>query len=136
MNETAILSRIRLALAKLSTLFRNQSGAFRDDTGRLVRFGVGVGGSDLLGWTQRQIKLEDVGRTVAVFTAVEAKTDKELAYIRKHESELVSYQGADPKKIRYRDQLNFIRQVKEAGGIAGMASKESEAEDIIRSMNG
>ena len=132
MSESAILQRVRLHLARLATLFRNNSGRFQDATGRWVQYGVGIGGSDLIGFRSRQISLDDVGKKVAVFVAIETKTEKELAFIRKHEAYLKNYAGHDPKCKRYKDQLNFIARVKEAGGIAGMASDEREAEAIVK----
>lgn len=42
--------------------------------GRPVKTGP-PGISDQLGWTRRAIRPEDVGRTLAIFTAVECKTD-------------------------------------------------------------
>ncbi len=132
MKESDVLRAIRLKLAKVCTLFRNNSGKFKDHAGRWVQFGVGVGGSDLLGYQTRKIKSDDIGKKIAVFVALEIKTEKELRYIERHREELIQYQGHDEKKCRYRDQLNFIARVNEAGGIAGMASSEEEAEAIIK----
>jgi hypothetical protein len=78
-------------------LFRNNSGiAFHKD-GSAVRYGVGLGGSDTIGWTRLVVTPEMVGKTVAVFTAIEAKTGKQK-----------------PSK----DQETFLKVVHEAGGIA------------------
>jgi hypothetical protein len=52
-----------------------------------------------------------VGKTVAVFTAIEAKTAT----------------GRVSK-----DQKNFITQVQDAGGIAGIARSSDDAVDIVR----
>lgn len=68
-----------------------------------IRMGLVTGGSDLIGWTQVD------GR--AVFTAIECKGD--------------SGKPTD-------EQLNFIGQVKAAGGIAGVAYSAEEAASIIQ----
>lgn len=50
MNETNILQQIRLDTADIAVLFRNNVGAYKDQTGRFIRYGLGVGSSDLVGW--------------------------------------------------------------------------------------
>lgn len=88
-------------------MFRNNVGAYRDETGRVIRYGVGnPGGSDLIGWTPVTITPDMVGRTVAVFTAVEVKT---------------------PKGKPTEAQINFLHQVKQSGGIAGIARSADDA---------
>lgn len=49
--ESAILADIRAALGRRSDLriWRNNTGRLRDDTGRLVQFGLAKGSSDLIG---------------------------------------------------------------------------------------
>lgn len=42
---------------------------------RIVTFGLIKGGADLIGWKSITVQPEDVGRKLAVFTAVETKTD-------------------------------------------------------------
>lgn len=73
-----LLDPILLGASRLGArLFRNNSGiAFHKD-GSVVSYGVGSpGGSDLIGWTPRLINFNDVGKVVAVFTAIEAKAGK------------------------------------------------------------
>jgi hypothetical protein len=108
MNEQNIQQRIRLALSESgSRMFRNNSGAFKDATGRWVRYGVASpGGSDLIGWTPVKITPDMVGKTLAVFTAVEVKTIK--------------------GKISH-EQTNFIDRVKIDGGLAGVARSPEDA---------
>lgn len=90
-----------------SVMFRNNVGAYRDETGRVIRYGVGnPGGSDLIGWTPITITSDMVGRTVAVFTAVEVKT---------------------PKGKPTEAQVNFLQQVTKSGGIAGIARSPDDA---------
>jgi hypothetical protein len=108
MNEQSIQQHIRLALSEAgSRMFRNNSGAFKDATGRWVRYGVAnPGGSDLIGWTPVKITPDMVGKTLAVFTAVEVKTLK--------------------GKISP-EQTNFIDRVKIDGGLAGVARSREDA---------
>src|SRR5690242_12972385 len=61
--------------------------------------GLTIGSSDTIGWTPVIITEAMIGRKIAVFTAVEIK----------HETELSD------------KQANFIEEVQEAGGIAGVA---------------
>lgn len=76
MKESNIQSAIMLALSEAGVLiFRNNVGALKDKTGRIVRYGVcNPGGSDLIGATPVIITEEMVGQTLAVFTAIEVKT--------------------------------------------------------------
>ena len=99
---------IRLALGKRGDvfLFRNNNGALRDKEGRLIRYGLGEGSSDLIGWTVRDGK--------AIFTAIEVK---------------IPGHRTDPDRLE--KQTNFIAVIKSAGGIAGFAETVEESEDII-----
>lgn len=108
MNEAAIQQQIRLALSRAgSVMHRNNVGAYRDDQGRVIRYGVGnPGGSDLIGWTPVIITHDMVGGMLGVFTAIEVKA---------------------PKGRPTEAQLNFIRQVQLAGGIAGIARSTQDA---------
>jgi hypothetical protein len=112
MNESEILKRVMLAVSKIGCrLHRNNIGVLKDSTGRFVRYGVcNPGGSDALGWYTVTITPDMVGRKLAVFTAIETKT-------------------ATGKPTP--EQLNFIDQVKKAGGIAGIARSEAEAIELF-----
>ena len=113
MREAVIQQHIRLALSEAgAVMFRNNVGASHLPDGRLLRYGVcNPGGSDLIGWTPVTITPDMVGRTLAVFTAVECKT---------------------PNGKATEDQLNFICNVLRAGGFAGIARAPGEAVDIIK----
>jgi hypothetical protein len=67
-----------------------------------IRMGLVTGGSDLIGWS--------IVDGQAVFTAIECKGN-----------------GGKPTP----EQLNFIAQVRAAGGIAGVAYSAEEAQAII-----
>lgn len=108
MNETTILQRIRLAVSKVPgvRLFRNQVGALKDKSGRLVTFGLHPGSADLIGWKSVIITPEMVGQRVAVFVSIECKTET--------------------GKVKP-DQINWLQQVNEAGGIAVVVRGDGSA---------
>ena len=72
--------------------------------------GFPKGSSDLIGWTAVQITPNMIGKTVAVFTAVEAKTEN------------VSVT---------KEQKSFINAVNESGGIATVARKLQDMFDAM-----
>ena len=110
MSESSIQRAIR---AKLGTLrapfFRYQIGTFIGSDGSFVHIGE-KGVSDLIGMTQHTITQEDVGRTVAVFTALEVKTAK----------------GAIRK-----EQAPFLRMVNRMGGIGAIVRSPEDAEEVV-----
>ncbi|MFN7632251.1 MAG: hypothetical protein ACK5R2_13340 [Cyanobacteriota bacterium] len=117
-NETsAVLRPILDAFCRGATrLFRNNVGLLYTTTGRPVAFGLGseagkplAGTSDAIGFHSLLITPEMVGRTVAVFVAIEAK-DLD-----------------DPKP----HQEAFLLAVHRAGGIAGVARSVPEAAAIL-----
>jgi hypothetical protein len=98
MNETPLMREIRMAAPAHVRLLRNNVGAFEWAPGKWLRYGLCVGSSDLIGWTQQDGK--------AIFTAVETKG----------------------KRGRLtQDQENFLYQVEAAGGIAIVAKTVEEA---------
>ena len=120
-SEAAIQQQIRLALSQAgATMFRQNTGQAWSGArierlpggkvlihdARPVQFGLCVGSSDLIGWTPLQITPDMVGRTAAIFTAIEVKRLKGRAT---------------------EAQSNFIHQVTNAGGIAGIARSPAEA---------
>lgn len=50
MRETNLVQSIRLECADIAVLFRNNTGVLPDRNGRPVRFGLAVGGGDLVGF--------------------------------------------------------------------------------------
>jgi hypothetical protein len=76
-----------------------------------VRYGLERGSSDLIGFTSIEILPEMVGQKIAVFTAIEVKSDT--------------------GKLSP-EQENFINMVNHFGGIAGMATCVDEAREIIK----
>lgn len=109
-DELAVQNAIRLAVGRgAARLFRNNTGALKDQQGRLVRYGLCKGSSDLIGWRTVTVTPDMVGQQLAVFAAVEVKD-----------------RGAPTP-----EQLHFIAQVKAAGGLAGVARTVAEAETIL-----
>lgn len=110
MNETNLMNSIMLA-PHGCRLFRNNCGAYKDASGRLVRYGLVKGSSDLIGLKSITITPDMVGRKLAVFTAIEVKT---------------------PTGKPTPEQLHFVNRVKELGGIAGIARS---VEDVLAITN-
>jgi hypothetical protein len=101
-------------------MWRNNSGACVDDTGRLIRYGLGnvskevnkvMKSSDLIGITPHVAQPEDVGRLFGIFTAEECKP--------------VGWK-LTPGDTRGAAQLNFINLVVSLGGIGRFISSMEE----------
>ncbi len=98
-------------------LLRNNSGALKDESGRLVRYGLGnvskqhndsIKSSDLIGFTSVA--------GVAVFTAIEVKRP-----------------DWKPSMLNAREvaQSNFINWVKKNGGIAGFCTSPDQLAKLL-----
>lgn len=74
--------------------------------------GLCIGSSDLIGRYTTTVTPQMVGKKIAVFTAIEVKKDR-------------TEKPTD-------EQVNFVREVKEAGGIAGVAYDNETAEQIFK----
>ena len=126
--ESEVQQDIMIEAPNLScTLMRNNQGACIDETGRLVRYGLGnvskkrtdlIASSDLLGITKVVITPDMVGKTLGVFTAIEVKKEK-----WKHDKKLDKREKA---------QKAFIDWVLSLGGIAGFANNVDKLRNIIR----
>ena len=111
MNETEILNKIKTKLSKLGfTIFRNNVGAWRAKNGQYIKYGLCKGSSDLIGWKPIVVTQEMVGKLVAIFSAIEVKRPS--------------------KSITSDEQINFIKSVKEAGGIGVIAKSEDDLEQL------
>lgn len=109
-DELAVQNDIRLAVGRgAARLFRNNTGALKDQQGRLVRYGLCKGSSDLIGYRTVTITPDMVGQQLAVFAAIEVKD-----------------RGTPTP-----EQLHFITQVKAAGGLAGVARSVADAQRIL-----
>jgi hypothetical protein len=110
-DELRVQNEIRLELGRGPTrLWRNNTGALKDATGRLVRYGLCPGSSDLIGFRTVTITPDMVGRKVAVFAAIEVKDGGRATA----------------------EQQAFIAMVRERGGIAGVARSVDEARAILQ----
>lgn len=126
--------KVRLRASEMGlTLFRNNTGAFSDETGRLVRFGLGNESKrlqescrfgDYIGFYEMQITKEMVGKTVAVFANIEVKPEGKipttLKRAQKHETS------------REAGQLRAIKLIRNKGGMAWFASCEFDVDVIIK----
>lgn len=107
MTETALLQRLMLHFSASGVrLFRNQSGKYQLADGRWLSSGLCVGSSDLIGWCPVVVTEAMVGRTLAVFCAVEGK---------------VGRRTVTPEQAR------FLEAVRAAGGLAVVAR---DVEDV------
>lgn len=109
LKETTLMQRIMLAASKIPgvRLFRNNTGF---DSAAKVKYGLCVGSSDLIGWKTITIEPKHVGQKIAVFVALEVKTE-----------------SGRPTK----DQLNFIDVVDHSGGHAGIVRSDKDAEVLL-----
>lgn len=99
-TEAEVIKQLELAAPRYNMrLFRNNVGAYRDQSGRLIRYGLAnnsaqlnkqVKSSDLIGIKQVTITPDMVGKTIGVFVSIEAKapgwiyhgTEREMAQQR------------------------------------------------------
>lgn len=126
-DESVVQQEIQIEGPKYSSmLMRNNSGACVDNTGRLVRYGLGniskkhndrIASSDLIGITQVLITPDMVGKVVGIFTAIEVKKEawNENKKLDAHETA----------------QLNFINWVKSLGGLGGFCNNAKKLRDIL-----
>ena len=111
-SEAELMRAVQVRISQLGArCFRNNLGSLKDATGRWVRFGVAnPGGSDLLGWKSVRVTQSMVGKTVAIFLAVEVKR---------------------PGGKRSPEQEAFIAVGKLHGGLAGFAESVTQAQEIV-----
>lgn len=124
MKETNVIRLIMLALGKFPAvkIFRNNvgtgwvgkaitiPGGIKIMDPRRLDAGLIEGSSDLIGWKSKIITQADVGKPVAIFTAIEVKTNMGRA---------------SP------GQLNFLNQVRAAGGICGVVDNPEDAVKLL-----
>lgn len=110
-SEQAIQQEIRLALGHgAMRLFRNNTGALRDESGRLVRFGLCEGSSDLIGLRRVEVTEELLGQMVGQFVALEVKTAR----------------GRVTEQ-----QERFLAMVRQMGGVAEVVRSVEEAKRLL-----
>ena len=126
-SESVNQQQARLIMARLHCqIWRNNSGACTDDTGRLIRYGLGndsaqlnkkIKSSDLIGITPTLITAEMVGYHLGVFTALEVKP---------------SGWTLKPSDERGHAQAKFHEIVQQACGFAGFVTDPIDVYRIIR----
>lgn len=110
-DELAVQNAIRIEHGSgPARLWRNNTGALKDAAGRLVRYGLCPGSSDLIGLRTRIITEADLGHRFAQFVAIEVKDQGRLTP----------------------EQERFIAMVQQAGGLAGVARSPEDARAILR----
>jgi hypothetical protein len=121
-REKGVLNAIKnKALSDKCILYRNNVGVFQiKDKGRprSITTGLGKGSSDLIGYAKRTITPDMVGKTVAIFTAIEVKREgwNKNKKLNPHEQ----------------NQANFIARVKEDGGIAGFSASIDDFNNVLK----
>lgn len=111
-TETTVQASIRYALSQVPgvIVWRNNTGALKDETGRMVHYGLATGSSDLIACAW--------GR----FVAIEVKRARP-AWMRP---------GSRAKPTEHeQEQLAFIAQVEAHGGVGGIAWDEESAMAIL-----
>lgn len=126
-SETAVQQHIRLDASNMGVdLWRNNSGALPDETGRMIRYGLAndssvlnkeIKSSDLIGIKPTLIMPHHVGHILGIFTAVETKR---------------SDWTLKPDDERAAAQQRFIDIVLKNGGLAGFARSVDEFRAIVR----
>jgi hypothetical protein len=119
-SESAFLRTLLIAASEFGArLFRNQVGVYRlahptcrscHCDGRTISSGLGPGSPDLVGWLPITIGPEHLGRTLAVFVAVEAKT---------HTGRVGAHQRA------------FLAQMAEQGAIVGVVRSVADLDRLL-----
>lgn len=127
MSERAVSQRVELRTGELGRIiWRNNVGAAMDDTGRLIRYGLGnespelnrrYKSADWIGINPIFITPDMVGRLIGQFMGIETK----------HEGWHLT-----PGDERGQAQARWAAVVRQYGGTAGFASSAADVDRIIR----
>lgn len=125
-TETPAQQQVRLAMARMGAqMWRNNTGAFQDETGRWIRYGLcndskqineRIKSSDLIGGVPITIQPHHVGQTFAILTAIECKRPG---------------WHLTPGDKRGQAQKRFIDLVVGIGGFAGFATGPDDLAGIL-----
>jgi hypothetical protein len=123
-SESEIQQEVRLEASLQGVIIkRNAVGSVETQSGHTVRYGLGTGSSDLVGFL----------RDGAIFVALEVKTPVGLA---KHKLALArvirkNYTGLTKEEKRAFEQQMFVDLVRNCGGIAGFPTSREDARELI-----
>lgn len=114
-SESQVQRAIRKRTSEMGIpMLRYQVGTFIAPDGSMVKVGE-PGVSDLIGMIPHTITEADVGRTVAVFAAMEIKKP-----------------GGRTARSRREAQGAFLRMVNRNGGLGAIVKSPEEAEDMVK----
>lgn len=126
MLETTVQNHIRERFAHIGPIWRNNSGACTDVSGRLIRYGLGndsaklnahIKSSDLIGIRPQLAFLPDTGwQILGIFTAIEVKSPG------------WKFSENDHRAVAQRKFHDIVRA---SGGLAGFASSTEDINRII-----
>lgn len=124
-SEAGVTAAVRVEAAKRGMLlFRNNVGACRDETGRMIRYGLAndsapmnkqFKSADWIGVAPVVVTVEMVGRTFGQFVSLEVKranwcyTGTEREQGQKRWAELIRSRGGRAQFINHEDQLDYER---------------------------
>ena len=97
-----------------SRVFRNNVGGYHTADGGYIRYGLGVGSADLIGFVRRIITSDMIGMTLAQFLAVELKTP------------------TGRLSVQQKAWLNLINT---SGGLGMVMRSPAEAEDFLEEIS-
>lgn len=112
-KANAVVFRNNVAMAWVGQVVTRSNGMVTIDNARPLHAGLCEGSSDLIGWKSKTVTPDMVGKPIAIFVAIEVKAGKGRAS---------------------QAQLNFINQVRAAGGIAGIARSPDEARNLMENL--
>jgi hypothetical protein len=141
--ESVVQSEIRDAAGKQGIhLFRNNVGACTDDTGRLIRYGLGndsaqvqrrLKSSDLIGLVSFRVLSPyhaDIGRFIAVECKAEGwKFPASWRGRRPTDADLPELKSAEAQRTLA--QWRFISLIRTQGGLAGFAQSVDDFHAIV-----
>lgn len=147
-SEAEVQAEIRLDAGALGILlWRNNRGAFTDQTGRVVRVGLGndspaidkrIKSSDLIGIAQmrgpKRVIVMDANTSLGQFLAVECKEEgwKFPAAWRGRKPDDFHADELSDDKRRTLAQWRFLCIVHRAGGLAGFAQSVADFRRILQ----
>ena len=126
-SEAAVQNHVRLNIANAGgVVWQNNVGACKDETGRMIRYGLcneskqlneRIKSSDLIGIVPILIQPHHVGRVMGIFTAVECKAPDWRMI---------------PSDSRAEAQARFHKIVKDIGGYAGFVRNQTEMWELLK----